>query len=133
MARRISLMGRRRAEPKPYSDPPSWWRGSLPEWVVYEALLKLGYKGRFTYQSPAMGGRLAKGGAVIDFLIEELSLAINVQSTYYHYATMQRRVAGALQKAQLESMGLRVIYIHEENVLRNPVYYVQEALKFREH
>jgi very-short-patch-repair endonuclease len=113
-------------------EPPVEWVGSLPEWNVYWALLRLGYKDRFTYQSPMMGGRIQKGGAVIDFFVEEMNLAINVQSKYYHMGYTQR-IKDELQKAQLESMGIKVIYIQEEDALRNPLYYVNEALKGIEH
>ena len=112
---------------------PTWWVGSIPEYLVFNALLKLGYKNRFIYQSAQMGGRLAKGGVVIDFEIPELNLAINVQSAYYHYATTPLSVRGALQKAQLESMGMTVIFIDEDDILRDALYYVKEALNFRDH
>lgn len=129
----IAIFGRQTKEPSPVPAPPPDWIGSLPEWYVFWALLKLGFKGRFTYQSSRMGGRLSKGGAVLDFEIEELNLAINVQSTYFHYATTRQRVAGELQRAQLESQGTRVIFIDEIDVLRDPVFYVREALEGREH
>jgi len=129
----ISLSGRRRKEPRQYPEPPNWWAGSLPEWLVYNALLRLGYKDRFTYQSPQMGGRLDKGGAVLDFYIPELNLAINVQSLYFHYATTTRRVRGELQRAQLESMGIKVIFVNESAVLRNAIYYVGEAIRGVQH
>ena len=114
-------------------EVPSWWMGSIPEYLVFNALLKLGYKNRFTYQSAQMGGRLAKGGVVIDFEIPELNLAINVQSSYYHYATTPLRVRGALQKAQLESMGMTVIFIDENDILRDALYYVREAIRGIDH
>ena len=111
-----------------FPEPPADWIGSRPEWAIYWALNRLGYSGRFEYQSPRMGGRLARGGAVLDFYIPELNLAINVQSTYYHYSTTPQRVSGALQKAMIESLGIKVIYIDEEDALANPVYFVKEAL-----
>lgn len=109
------------------------WLGSEPEWLVYHALLRLGYKDRFTYQSSRMGGRLAKGGAVIDFYIEESNLAINVTSRYWHYATTPLRMADELQRAALEGQGITVIYIDELDLERNPIYYVSEALAGRDH
>lgn len=130
---RISLFGKRAKSPTGIPEPPEDWLGSKPEYAIFWALLKLGMKGRFTYQSPVMGGRLAKGGAVLDFYIPELNLAINVQSVYYHYRTTPMRVAGELQRAQLESLGIKVIFISEEAALREPVWYVQEAIAGRQH
>lgn len=130
---KISLLGRSKVESQEMSSPPPDWMGSLPEWYIFQALLKLGMRGQFTYQSPMMGGRLEKGGAVIDFHFPELSLAINVQSTFYHYANYQQRIADQIQRAQLEGMGIRVIYIQEEDALRNPVYYTKEALAGIQH
>jgi len=132
---KISLFGKRRAEPKPFPPPPNWWMGSLPEWNVYHALIRLGLKANvdFTYQSPMMGGRLAKGGAVMDFYFPSLNLAINIQSRYYHYATTLMRTADALQRAQLESLGIRVVFILEEDALRDPTFYTREALRGVDH
>lgn len=80
-----------------------------------------------------MGGRQEKGGAVLDFYFPNLNLAINVQSTYYHYARPEARIADALQRAQLESMGIRVIYLYEEDVLRDAYFYTKDALRGVQH
>ena len=64
---------------------PEGWTGSLPEWQFYASLLELGYQPNedFTYQSPLMGGRLDKGGLIIDFLFDNPpNLAVNVQGVY---------------------------------------------------
>jgi hypothetical protein len=114
-------------------EPPADWIGSRPEFAIWWALLRLGMKDRFSYQTARMGGRLTKGGAVLDFFIPEFNLAINVQSTYWHYATTSQRMAGELQRAQLEGMGINIIYIDEEDALRDPLYYVKEALEGRDH
>lgn len=129
----IGLFGRKTKQETGLPETPEWWPGSRPEWLVYNALLKLGYKDRFTYQSPALGGRQVKGGAIIDFLIDDLNLAINVTSRYWHYQTTPKRMADELQRAALEGRGLRVVYIDEADILRSPIYYVSEALNFRDH
>jgi len=120
-------------EPPPFPEPSEDWVGSRPEWAVYYALLRLGMKGKFTYQSPQLGGRTARGGAVLDFYLPSLDLAINVQSAFYHYASTPQQARGEMQKIQLENMGIRVIYIEEEDALREPIYYVREALAGRSH
>ena len=112
-------------------EVPEWWQGSKPEYFIYNALLSLGLKPDrdFVYQSSQLGGRLEKGGAVVDFLFyNPPNLAVNIQSVYYHYRGITQKVRGQMQRAQLEGLGLKVIYIDEEDALRNPRYYVQQAL-----
>ena len=117
-------------------EPPEDWQGSKPEWAIFHALISLGKKlgVDFEYQSAFLGGRLAKGGAVVDFLFyNPPNLAINVQSVFYHYREITQKVRGQMQRAQLEGMGLRVIFIDEADALRAPHWYVREALQFRDH
>lgn len=129
----IGLFGRKTKQETGLPETPEWWPGSKPEYLVYWALLRLGMKDRFTYQSPALGGRMTKGGAIIDFLIDDLNLAINVTSRYWHYQTTPKRMSDELQRAALEGRGITVIYIDEADALRNPVYYVREALAGKDH
>lgn len=114
---------------------PSNWTGSKPEFVVYVALIRLGYKeGRdFTYQSAIAGGRMDYGGAILDFVIPGLAVAINVQSVHWHYADPTARRRDAMVMAMVVGMGLRLIYIDEVDALANPLYYVKEALAGRQH
>lgn len=109
---------------------PANWIGTKPEYAVYLALIKIGVA--FDYQSSKMGGRLARGGSVIDFWIPSLNLAINVMGEYWHY---ERGTLGhdQLQRAALESQGIRVIYIDEKDALTNALYFVQEAIKGIDH
>ena len=114
--------------------PPVDWLGSGPEWAVYQALIRLGYKPDedFIYQSPQAGGRMEYGGAILDFLLPDLSLAINVQSQYYH-SGYTNRVHDMYVRAMIESWGIRVIYIDEDDALRDATYYVKEAIAGRDH
>lgn len=114
---------------------PSSWAGSEPEWAVYQALIKLGYQeGKdFSYQSPIMGGRMEYGGAVLDFVIHSVGIAINVQSIYYHYAEQRTRQHDEMIRLAVEGMGIKLIYIDEEDALSNAVYFVKEALMGIDH
>ena len=114
-------------------ETPDSFLGSRPEYLVYWSLLKLGYKNRFEFQSSQFGGRLYKGGAILDFYVPELNLAINVQGSYYHYRTLEQRTRTQLQRAQLEGAGIQVVYIDEEDLLQNPLYFVKEALSGIDH
>ena len=117
---------------------PSDWTGSVPEYLVYSSLISKQGKLEgidFTYQSPLMGGRLDKGGVVIDFLFTDPpDLAINVQGEYYHYGLgatfMQNDI---IIRAQMASEGITLIFIDESDILEDVDYYVRQALNYRDH
>jgi len=118
-----------------WKTPPYEWSGSKPEWAIWWALTQIGLKPEkdFIYQSPQAGGRLQLGGAVLDFYLPDRQLAINVQSTYYHYAQTASKIHDQLTRAMMIGWGIEVIFIDEENALADPVYYVKEALALRDH
>jgi hypothetical protein len=61
---------------------PQGWEGSGPEYIAYQTFIELGkIPGQdFSYQSPLLGGRMDKGGFVIDFMFANPpDLGINVQ------------------------------------------------------
>ena len=105
--------------------------GTAPEMAVYGALKKL--KIPFIFQSSQLGGRQTSGGAVLDFRISYLNLGINVQSFYWHYSNPERVAQDKLLRIALEGQGIIVIYIDEEDALRDADYYVEEALKYNDH
>lgn len=110
---------------------PEFWLGTIPEYLVYQALTRLGVE--FDYQSRQMGGRQERGGAVLDFYIPDYNLGINVASIYWHYGRPEQVANDQLQREALEAQGIRIIYIDEADVLRNAFWYVQEALKGIDH
>ena len=116
--------------------PPSW-EGSKPEWITFIVFQQLGkvLDTDFTYQSPLMGGRLDKGGAVIDFLFRNPpDLAINVQGNYYHYGMgVETKTKDVLARVQLATQGIILIFIDEDHLEDNPTYYIREALRYRDH
>jgi len=116
---------------------PEWWEGSVPEWITYEALEKAGKQPGFdfTYQSPLLGGRIQKGGVVIDFdFSNPPDLAINVQGVYFHYQFgVETRARDEMVRAQLAGSGQILIFIDEDDLLEDPDYYVMEALRYRDH
>ena len=89
--------------------PPDW-EGSLPEYLAFTALIKLGKDPGvdFTYQSPLMGGRMTKGGAIIDFeFINPPDLAVNVQGVYYHYEFgVEQKARDIITRAQMAGQGV---------------------------
>ena len=116
---------------------PPTWEGSGPEWITYVVLQQLGKipNQDFTYQSPLMGGRFDKGGSVIDFLFRDPpDLGINVQGNYYHYGMgVETSARDVLARVQLASQGIILIFIDEDMLEDNPVYYIREALQYRDH
>ena len=116
--------------------PPSW-SGSLPEYIAYTTFEQLGKAPGedFTYQSARMGGRLDKGGVVLDFVFTNPpDLAVNVQGVYYHYETgVNTQARDMFARAQVEGAGVRLIFIDDDDLFRDPEYYCREALNYRDH
>jgi len=115
---------------------PQGWTGSLPEWQFYASLLELGYQPNedFTYQSPLMGGRLDKGGLVIDFLFDNPpNLAVNVQGVYYHYELgADTRARDIFARESLAGQGITLIFVDEDYLAQDPLGTTREALQFRD-
>ena len=111
---------------------PEWWVGSGPEYLCWQALLKLGLKPGidFEYQSQLAGGRLDKGGRVIDFLIfNPPNIAINVQGVYYHYEKGAAvRQSDILTRAFLATEGINLIFIDEDDLIDDARKIVGDAL-----
>ena len=116
---------------------PANWPGSVPEYVAYQAFIKLGLEpGRdFTYQSPLMGGRLDKGGFVIDFLFTmPPDLAVNVQGVYYHYEFgVEAKARDVIARSALAGQNITLVFIDDDDLLRDPEYYCREALNYQDH
>ena len=123
-------------EPKPWLLPPRTWEGTLPEFAVYWGHTALGLKEGidFLYQSPVSGGRLNRGGTIIDFEELDVPVGIRVQGLYWHaYAGQDKIASDAMLKLQAESTGMTIIDIDEDDALRSPKYFVEEARGFRDH
>lgn len=109
---------------------------SLPEWIVHQTLVRLGKVPNvdFVFQSSFQGGRLERGGLVIDFLfIDPGDLAINVQGGFFHNETPQVIARDRMTRAQLAGQGITLIFIDEEDILADPVRHVRDALSYRDN
>lgn len=111
---------------------PEWWVGSGPEYLCWQALLKLGLKPNidFSYQSQLAGGRQSKGGRVIDFEIyNPPNIAINVQGVFYHYEKGAAvRQSDILTREYLATLGIKLIFIDEDDLIDNARAIVGDAL-----
>ena len=116
---------------------PNDWPGSVPEYVAYQTFVQLGKEpGQdFTYQSPLMGGRMDKGGLVIDFMFNDPpDLAENVQGVYYHYEFgVEAKAQDIMAKASLAGQNITLIFIDDDDLMSDPRYYCREALRYRDH
>ena len=117
---------------------PLNWEGSLPEYLVYESLTESFGKLAgvdFTYQSSLLGGRLFKGGVVLDFLFNNPpDLAINVQGEYYHYGMGATFIQNdIIVRQQMAGDGINLIFIDENDILNDVDYFVREALNYKDH
>ena len=116
---------------------PADWAGSIPEYVAYQTFIELGLEpGQdFTYQSPLMGGRLDKGGFVIDFLFTEPpDLAVNVQGVYYHYEFgVEAKARDLMARSALAGQNITLVFIDDDDLLSDPTYYCREALNYQDH
>jgi hypothetical protein len=116
---------------------PAGWEGSLPEYVAYQAFSRAGKVPGvdFTYQSPLQGGRMEKGGQVLDFLFyDPPDLAVNIQGVYYHYQFgIESLARDKIGREQMLGSGITIIFIDEDDLMSDPDYYAQEALNYRDH
>lgn len=118
-------------EQQPWRNPPASWPGSGAEWAAMWGLKRLGYQEgvEFTYQQAAIGGRLP-GGAVLDFFFPDLSLGLRVQGIYFHYDKSggNSQAADQAQRVALESSGVRVVDMDEDQLLNNPIPVIKNAI-----
>ena len=116
---------------------PSNWPGSIPEYVAYQTFIELGRRPGedFTYQSPLMGGRMDKGGIILDFLFTNPpDLAVNVQGVYYHYEFgVEAKARDIMARASLAGQNLTLVFIDDDDLMSDPTYYCREALNYRDH
>ena len=112
---------------------------SEPERVTFGTLVKIGLTPGvdFIFQSKQKGGRLDKGGLVLDFeIFDPPNLAININGDFFHYSNQfvfEASGRDIIAREQVAALGINLIFIDEKDVLRNPFFYVREALRGRDH
>ena len=111
---------------------------TAPELVVYNSLVRLGYKldVDFTFQSVQFGGRIERGGQVVDFFFSNPpDLAISVLGEYFHYILRGgSRAHDLAARAQLAGEGVTLIFIDEADLMGSQAeWFVREALQYRDH
>ena len=116
---------------------PQDWEGSVPEYIAYKTFEEIGLEAGqdFNYQSPLMGGRMDKGGFVLDFMFSNPpDLAVNVQGVYYHYEFgVEAKARDVMARAALAGQNITLVFIDDDDLMRDPEYYCREALNYRDH
>jgi len=110
---------------------PAGFGGTLPEYLVYQSLLKTGVY--FTSQFWLIGAPLLLGSVEVDFLLSGIMVAINVNGLYWHYEMPGRMAQDQIQRLAVEGMGWMLIYIDEDDALRNSDFYAREAIMGQDH
>ena len=111
---------------------------TAPEQVVYNTLVRLHYlPGEdFELQSVRFGGRLDKGGQVVDFFFHNPpGLAVSVLGEYFHYQLRGgSRFTDLAARVELAGVGTTLIFIDEVDLMGPRAdWFVEEALAFRYH
>ncbi len=110
--------------------------GSKPEHILYDTLAMLGKQdGRdFTHRSPLLGGRHEYGGARLDFVFTNppnLAICVNAAHPTYDVASAATG-RDVIARQQMAGRGLKLIFVDEEDLLRDPEHCVREALAYRD-
>ena len=77
----------------------------------------------------------ALGGLVADFMFSDPPyLIVNINGVYWHYERgIEKMARDRLQRIVLESKGWHVIVVDADDVLRDPIYYMKEAMRGIDH
>ena len=117
-------------------EVPADFKGSMPEYVVFNQLLRFGLRPNqdFQFQARFAGGKIEKGGLVIDFLFNNPpNLAVNVQGVYYHYELgADTRARDIFARESLAGQGITLIFVDEDYLAQDPLGTTREALQFRD-
>jgi hypothetical protein len=125
---------------EPAGEPPPWWLrrylgGTKPEWAVFWALVQLGYQPEVDFfvhaQLPGVGRSFY---SQVDFLLPDLGIGIEVSGLYWHYTLgSERQERDLFRLLAFAERGIRIVFIDEDDAIRDPIYYVREALRGNDH
>ena len=76
-----------------------------------------------------------KGGFVIDFFFDDPpDLVVNVQGVYYHYEFgVEAKARDVMARSSLAGQNITLVFIDDDDLMRDPRFYCQEALRYRDH
>lgn len=123
-----------------FVPPPGFltFTNSRTEWTAFVAIWKVlgikgdprrgpftGVPGYFIYQTPLEGGRAVRGGQVVDFIIEGVTLEagevmIRITTEHYHQLTdFEKHAQDEALRNRLGRYG-RVVDVFEQDLMRDP-------------
>ena len=72
---------------------------------------------------------------ILDFLFRNPpDLAVNVQGVYNHYEFgVEVRARDPMARAAMAGSGVMMVFIDDDDLMRDPEYYCREALNYRDH
>lgn len=135
-ARTGARAGTRIPKEQLYPDPPDSWRGTLPEWACFSAHLSLGLRENEDFEYvPRLGNVLGNvKGVQVDFMELDVNVAIDIQGIFWHYGLSSlKQFADHVTREHVEGVGITYVAIDEDDILRSPIYYLQEARRGRDH
>lgn len=129
--------GRRRGvgvQTRIFPEPAADWKGTLPEWAIYWAHTTFKLKEGEDFYYIYGFGMTSETDTQIDFYEVDMNLGIEVQGIYWHYTfDGYKRQADIQRRAIIEALGLQLVFIDEDDALRDPIYYLKEAFAGRDH
>lgn len=116
---------------------PAGWGGTLPEWALFWAhrVLRLQEGSDFFYQYTLLGMPDQPGSFVLTFMELNQGMGINVleddsAGLSFHGRS---RLTDRAERELATDLGVAVVWIAEDHALSNPVFFLGEALKGRDH
>ncbi len=109
--------------------------GSIPEFIVYEFLVfqKKQIEGiDFVFQHPQFGGRTEFGGFVLDFFLISRRAGWRVLGRRFHLLQAEDRARDLIVEGLLESRGIEVINLYDDDLLIRPDFVLALAWEGRE-
>ena len=118
------------------TSPPPNWQGTNTEWLLYSALIELGYQpGQdFYYQPSNHRNSVQSWGLEVSFqFVNPPNLAINVNGIYYQGALGSYNKAEQIfTREALAGQGVTLIFVDEEDVMQDAVGIAEDALSFKD-
>jgi hypothetical protein len=127
------------SRPGPKPNTGSLAIATLPEWYVYWALTQRLHKREgidFSFRgSVAYAAGLAASTSLDFAMLDGSQIAIEVQGLFWHYQQgSAKMVQDYVRQSALAGLGMwKIVNIDEDDALRDPEFYVREALQGRDH
>jgi hypothetical protein len=127
------------SRPGPKPETGNLAIATLPEWYVYWALTQRLHKREgidFAFRgSVAYAAGLAASTSLDFSMLDGSQIAIEVQGLFWHYQQGAAKMTqDYVRQGALAGLGMwRVVNIDEDDALRDPEFYVREALQGRDH